>query len=423
MNAKAIYLLYSLALLLFLLPLSHTIGDYWHIHAAWNDGVWLLVPFIAVLAYNKASRQLQLLTFCLIASGLLFICNEVSLSGIGPSWAEWLRLSLIIVSLSTMVFILSIAPLKKIIFLTVAIATLHSQWAIGQFIFQHDLHLNSIGESHLSPSTIGVAKFAAQTGKLIRPYGPYAHANSLAGILLLALCLCCAYLLFSKNTREQKILYLIMAVIFLGLILTYSRAAYIGAALLAIGMIFLQQKNIFSGIRHWVIPVFLFPLALSPLLLARATDPQDIAISERATGLQWAWQMIHDISIWRGIGSGQYTAFLQKFLDAHSISYQSWQIVPLHNTFLLAAFELGIIPAIVVTGTALFYFFFSKNQKIFFLGLILPIMPALLSDHYFLTQSAPLFLLLLAATIFNAPEMVSLRESEKTSPAQSSRRS
>ncbi|HLG25846.1 MAG TPA: hypothetical protein VI588_03605, partial [Candidatus Gracilibacteria bacterium] len=97
--------------------------------------------------------------------------------------------------------------------------------AIFQYLFQHSLGLQILGEAALSPDTPGVAKMDVGGEKLIRAYGTFPHPNVLAGGLTAALFLSWHWL---KNTFWLRVG--VVALLSAALLLTFSRSAFLAFA-------------------------------------------------------------------------------------------------------------------------------------------------------------------------------------------------
>ncbi len=404
---KSITILYILAGTIFFLPLSHSLGDSSFLSPiTWNKFEWILVPLIAWSFWNRPISQTLKSMFKIVvhksflAITFLLAISIISMSGLSVSWSEWLRLALVVATLPALFLIFSQFPWKVVILVVVAVATLHAQWALLQFSWQHDVGLYVIGESRLSATLPGVAKFAAESGKLIRPYGPYSHANSLAGIMAMGLFLS-ALLMLQCSMTQRKILFPIVVLLFLTLLITYSRASYVSALLLFIPLCVWRLPALRQKI--WLrlgLLFLLIILVLLPLIIARTTDLEDLGITERLHGLTLAVTILPTKNWWHGFGLGQYTFHLEKYLMSKNIVYQAWQIVPVHNVPLLIVSEWGLLPTILFMGIM------TMLVDVRTLVWLLPFLPLILFDHYLITQSAPLFWLFLTwQAIQKAPKL------------------
>ncbi len=274
------------------------------------------------------------------------------------------------------------------------IAALHAQWAILQFSLQHDLGFQILGETDINVNTNGIAKFFAGDTKLIRAYGPYAHPNIMAGSLLILLTLSLHFFLqhngAQKNPakRTQVLLHSshalilpIYALIILAILLSFSKAAWIGLILLLAqtGSFFRWPKIIKQLSLVFLVTSFV----ISPLIYYRLADKEDLGMQDRYTSLEWASRLLTRDNVLRGVGIGNYKQELTKLLQRSGIEYLPWQIAPLHSAPLLALIELGFIP--FVTLSILLTLLLGKN-----IVLLLPTLPLLLFDHYLYTMAAPM---------------------------------
>ena len=270
--------------------------------------------------------------------------------------------------------------------------SLYAQWGVLQFIMQHDLHMQFVGESVLNIHTSGVASFYIGGQKFIRAYGPFGHANSLSGVILIG----CIVLIATykrlrvliPNTTFSFFIYSITGTFILGLLTTFSRAAILGGIAIAVYIAIVQKKK-----RALIvfIPIIIF----IPLLLGRSTDSHDVAAHDRIEGLTWGIQMENSSSLLRGYGIGNYQDVLQSYLTRHNIQHYPWDIAPIHSVPLYLLSSFGII-FFSLMAIAIFYTIKKKN-----LWMLLFLLPPLLVDHYFITQLGPLIWLSSCAIILS----------------------
>lgn len=278
--------------------------------------------------------------------------------------------------------------LSSYILYTLLCATsLYAQWGIAQYIAQKDLGLSFIGESIITTSTNGVATYYDGAEKFIRSYGPFGHPNSLAGILIVG-CIVCAYL-YSRN-RDTLFTLSILGTLLLGILTTFSRSALLAAIFVcAIGLF-----TRFSRTRILAIPIIIIIFSFASLMLVRTNDVHDVAAHDRLEGLQWALAMTTPTSFLRGVGIGNYEQALSNYLVSHNIPHHEWDIAPVHSIPIQLFMETGIILTLFILGVCIL--FITKHKLWIFFALL----PALLVDHYFITQFGPL-ILLIASTLLS----------------------
>ena len=201
-------------------------------------------------------------------------------------------------------------------------------------------------------STPGIALVELWGRDFLRAYSTFPHPNALAGFL--GICL----LLFKDH--KKKIGLLIIAICFL---LTFSLSAIIA---LATALIF----------KKHAVKLFLIILISSLCLPFFAPNFLEFGFSEN---ISERLELITFIKHSTGLNTFVlYSRFLQ----------------PVHNIFLLALSELGII------GLGIFSFFLHKTFKIF-PSILIFILVTGFADHYWLTIHQNLLLLsLISATLY-----------------------
>lgn len=311
---------------------------------------------------------------------------------------KWLEL---LVSYGTFRLLFEQNSLKSLFLkLFIWFCALESIIALAQFAKQSSLGLYRLGESHIAPNILGVAKIVSGGTTYIRVYGTFPHPNPFSAFLVAGI-LICSYLLVTSVSKKVKITYSILLFInILGLTVTFSRGAYLAlaAGLLIFFSFFLwrhpegvhptegsQTKRFFPrikcGVRMTPVIVVLISILISffllkPFLLTRATFSDQSTINRKfydVTGIKMTKK-----NPWFGVGLGeslfhmeQYLPLTnfhdyqkpstnfeedinqkndpdnQKFVWGSGKALQPWDKQPPHNYFILAAAELGI-PAMLI---------------------------------------------------------------------------
>lgn len=229
-----------------------------------------------------------------------------------------------------------------------AIILIQAVVASGQFLLQRDLGLVLLGELPLRPWWGGVSVLSARGESWLRGYGLLAHPN-LLGAMLTALLLFLLPSLHSQRSEEgfvpRGLWKIVFAAGLLGLLVSFSRAAWLGMAAGCLLALWLHRRDErlrrAAGLRAWEWLWFLLPallllyfyhdLVLSRLL-ALDTPLEARSISERLRDAQLAVEVITR-SPWRGVGLGHY-------VDAAALIDPAAARV--HNATLLLTAELGI---------------------------------------------------------------------------------
>jgi O-antigen ligase len=239
--------------------------------------------------------------------------------------------------------------------LFVILGSIQSILALWQFIIQSPIGLFKLGEQQIYPWNLGIAKIVVNGIKFVRGYGTFPHPNPLSAFLVVGIFFS-IYFFLKADKLWQKVAYSCAILInILGLTVTFSRGAFLA---LGVGLViyfgylfFLPSPGVGEGQgrgRKIALLIIVFSLLTSflifrPYLLTRATI-SDQATVERGMYNQIGLKMIKDKPIF-GVGIGERVLHMQQF---SSVKLWPWQIQPIHNYFLLAAAELGIMGSLIL---------------------------------------------------------------------------
>lgn len=278
---------------------------------------------------------------------------------------------------------------EKLAWIFSILGAIQSLIAIFQFYYQKSIGLYVLGESHLSPETLGVAKIVSHGTKLIRSYGTFPHSNLLSAFLVCATLLN-LYLLIKKTQTSRGIwVYVLLLLNIFGLFLTFSRGGILalGIGLLAILSVLLINKR-FSDIAKLFIPVSLIIagsiLILSPYLSTRTTI-SDSAVKERLFYNDLGKKIVVDKPVF-GLGSGISMLHMKHY---SGLELEPWEIQPIHNYYLISWAEWGIGSIPLVTLIILPVFALIKRKiedwQLILLSIGVAFLVLFLFDHYFYT--------------------------------------
>lgn len=274
------------------------------------------------------------------------------------------------------------------ILIIVGVVAMQAQWAIIQFSLQSDLGLQYLHETKLSVEKSGIAKFdAGLNTKVIRAYGPYSHPNVMAGVCLIALTLLA--FLSTKRVLPRSTFYLV-PVLTLAILLSFSRAAFLGLLILAVVFSYSRQSILRKFFVSVVVLVLVF-LCISPLWLDRLLDSGDLGVSERVSGSIFGWNILGD-NLLLGFGPGVYELGILAQHLALSSNFDYWEIAPAHNAVLLLAAEWGVLFFAALFLVFTWSVWHRLNSSFVFL---LPLLPLVFFDHYLATRPAPFLLVVL----------------------------
>ena len=234
-----------------------------------------------------------------------------------------------------------------------------------------------MGESHLSPYFLGVAKLEIADEKFIRAYGTFPHPNILGAFLILSsICglwiLCGSYACCHPRQQsgdpgfKNKIpLAFGNFLILTGIFLSFSRSVWLTTFLIILSLLIVNRKKIaetFSKLLPFkkiffivllvLVTFFAFSITLPRLHLKNCLNDQSYNL--RKIYNQASFKIIHENPL-LGVGPGNFTLALQKKVETRLIaSLQHWEIQPVHNLYLLITSEIGLI------GLMVFIFFILK---------------------------------------------------------------
>lgn len=405
----------------------------------WNDNIVFLFCVVALFYLGLLLNKLKAVDSKLINSCIaltLFFSVAVFLVSGSFRFEEILRFILVVLLIPSVDHLIKKYGVWLVGYLFIAIILFQSQWGLAQFIIQRDLGFYLLGESKLSSEMPGAAKFdftncvndceQARSEKTIRAYGPFQHANVFGGVMAIGLMTIVLLIMeaginfdIQVTMKGRVILLSSIFFLFLGLLVSFSRSAYLatGIMLLIFGAVrFFSSK--YRGIRklfmaheshsgrqfrvlrtlnnpYFTVPIILIVL-FSPLLIARFTDREDVGIAERVEGASWAVALIRDNSWWQGVGPGAYRDVLRESLDQHGISYQPWQIDSVHSVPLLIAVEWGLLLSSILLLLLVIVMMKAYSKKWHW---FIPFTPVILFDHYMITQTAPMVLVMIWALL------------------------
>jgi O-antigen ligase len=265
-----------------------------------------------------------------------------------------------------------------------------SLFTLIQFIMQAPIGLSILGEYFGNITDPGVSTIIVNGERIIRSYGTFPHPNVLAGFLLVSLI--SGFLLVSRGT---KIIYTFVScgtvIILIGLILTFSRTAWLGAGILIFSYIFYSLTFVkHSFTKYLLVSLIVFCsiilIFFRPYLFSRASNVSEFnsAVNYRISFNKFAYDLIKS-NILLGVGVGDYIPTTLK-----TPSLQPWQHQPAHNIFLHETAELGLtglVAFLLIIFTAIRSTWNSKNKQIRFVLLLggFSIIIISLFDHYFVT--------------------------------------
>jgi O-antigen ligase len=277
-------------------------------------------------------------------------------------------------------------------------AVFQSLLGVAQFVKQRSLDLVFLGEPLLSTEGAGIAKIVVEGARVLRAYGTFPHPNILAAFLLLGLC--SLYYLWLKSSNNEfvankrifvnshfirySLISISIFITLLGLMLTFSRTAWLIAVLATLAIVILSRSGKLAILSLAAISII--SVILSPYVLSRAkVSAQEPSVNYRLIYNQVGLDLIKNNLFGVGIGNQVLHSVKNEIYQKFGLD-QVWQWQPVHNIYLLIAAEVGI-----VGGAALF---------IFLLGLLIPNLKFLISKQISNFQLLISTIMLLALLLF-----------------------
>lgn len=278
--------------------------------------------------------------------------------------------------------------------------------AIWQFLNQGVWGSKWLGMAAKSARDLGTSVVEFGLERWLRAYGSLPHPNILGAVLVLSF-VGAIYLMGRIEDKYHKLFLLFSAsFISLGIFFSFSRGAWIAfAAAYIFGLVYILKKrdsyiSKFSKVLWIYLFVLLgvFSIATWPMVKTRLNigAPARLEIKsniERVEGYRQGMEVVRE-NMLLGVGAGNYAFEMQKKYP----DLTGWEIGVVHNVYLLALAELGIL------GVVLILIFFGylifrliKEKKWRHWGVLSVIFLLFLFDHFWWTQASGVYLVWLAA--------------------------
>ena len=335
------------------------------------------------LGFLKKEKKvfISLLVFSLISLFSLFFSSHVS-----TSTYFLFRLLFTIFQCTFLFFILR----EKIISVTIVVYALISaavfQAILGflQFFSQKSVGVWFLGESVINEFSTNIARFPVFGVPLLRAYGTMAHANILAGFLVLGLISCLFLWINKKHTTSlsfksflkerllfRTIISVSLFIILVGIVLTFSRSGWIVSLFgivfsLCIGFLYKNTRRQTLHLFFVVCALFiLLFLSLGWAIFPRATLSRDepsvnYRVLYNNIGRDIVLQNPHGVGIGNQISFSKESGLYKKYGIDNVIDWQ-----PIHNLHLLIADELGVWGFLSFLYICMIAISFSLNKRFF----------------------------------------------------------
>ena len=346
-----------------------------------NDLVWGV--WIASRIFNLQTSNFKINKFFSFENFLVGVFVVLNILVAGNRWVaiyRWLRIGQWLINYK--IFKLQSLKIKKyLVWIIPCWIGVESLLGLSQIVKGGSLQgmWYWLGERRFTITTIGVAQMAVFNEGLIRAYGTFSHPNSMAGFLLVGL------LLWKRFSKNKNVVYWIVSwLAVVGIIISGSRTVWgllIAQFLMSNFQFLIKDKKKMWGYGLVGVGVFILILGIvgmnyrtSDFVGGWDTD----SLAKRVSLNVVAFKMWRD-NFMLGVGAGNFVAKLPEYQH----DSQFYWLQPVHNIFLLAGTEwgmLGIIVLIFKLQTSVFKKITKKNWLI--LGVIVV---TGMVDHYWLT--------------------------------------
>ncbi|MHB8626008.1 MAG: O-antigen ligase family protein [Aggregatilineales bacterium] len=257
---------------------------------------------------------------------------------------------------------------KAVIAVVGASGLLQALVAIGQVAAQGPIGLSAIGEYGIEPGNTGLSYLKVNGVEWLRPYGLTVHPNMLGGFLAVTVITVGTLLVIRRNGRHPQWFMVVLSVTFglalAGLLLTFSRSAWIGVAvsgtlLIALCRRWRREQIDWRHLRILLIGAatltLVFVVAYHDLVFARTGLGDESgelrSISDREVFMGYTLRMISQQPI-IGLGAGMNDWASAQLIrdDPRQIDMQAQ---PVHNVPLLIWSELGVVGLLLWAGSLL----------------------------------------------------------------------
>lgn len=307
------------------------------------------MSFRALLGFVKRHRGISTLLTVLLLSVLI----SVALSNY-PAFAGYAFFRFAIAGLAGLVawsaLRRGIVEVRHVMGALAVSAVFQAIVAFLQFTLQRSVGLRWLGETlALGSHTPGIATVLTDGVQLLRSYGTLPHANVLAAFLVLGLVALCYLFLTTDRLGGRARAIAGVIIVETGLLLTFSRSGWIVAAVAVVAVLAIGFMDRARRHRAWMLT---FALALSlailigalqAIIVPRATlSAGEGPVRDRLRYNEMGVAIIAARPLGVGMGNELFYAYDRGMFQTHGLPARGqWQ--PIHNLYLLAGSEIGIV--------------------------------------------------------------------------------
>jgi O-antigen ligase len=313
----------------------------WQIYASEVAILMLLITGV-VVAGRQVVRPLPQKINLSIGTALIWMT-------VSATWASDRQLALVTVAHWWLLYLWCtylvnrVKRVEQIIWPLMVGAVIQAGIGVAQYVVNHSIGLNYLGESILNPTQPGASVVELDGFRKLRAYGLMPHPNLLGGWLVMTLA---AVGLIVKAIRSQWQWWLLGAMVALtsiGMVLSFSRIAWAAGLLIIVALLslgwWLKEKK-WLWLAGLILLVGLMTLGSQYKYVANRFDLsanlERQSVEERELGFD-NWRQVVSLRPNVGVGLGSYAPVLTQLVPGKG----AWWYAPVHNIYLLWTAELG----------------------------------------------------------------------------------
>jgi len=300
---------------------------------------------------------------------------------------------------------------------------IHGFLGIYQFFSQSIFSNKYLGIAEQISYRGGVSVLEGSFGRLLRAYGGFSHPNIFGGFLVIAILILISVYFYSvksgflsnRETKKKKnvLFCLSLIILFSALILTFSRSAFLALFLslfvLLIYSVFrkTETKKVISLLLILILVSGFSFVLFNDFLKTRIQGQERLELessTERIVLRDQALELLNQ-NWFLGTGINNYIVVVYERVDSN---LNIWEYQPVHNVYLLAFVELGVLgflAYVYLLAYFLYQSFISNDLNKVVLGLIILVIVVInFFDHYFWTCWSGLSITFLIIGLINRKE-------------------
>lgn len=383
----------------------------------WEYGTFSLYAFDIIIAvlfvlsiFSSDKSRKTAGNFWVLIIGFFIICFTSIFSAINKELAWYAAMRLAEGMMLLWIILRTSFSWQKISLAMVAGGVIQAGLGIYQFFSQVSPAFKWLGLTKHTPlDSNGVSVIATIDGRWLRAYGSLPHPNILGGYLVVCLLVLMGLIIYlhrRKLVRWWKVIIYttVFCLMFLGLVFTFSRSAWLAFGISFIGLIVFsiwqREKRlqfILFRISLWILLLSAATILMLPYLwqtrLTGNSELETRSTTERLDYFKQATGLISEDWL-SGVGVGNYTQAVYQQDSSQKVGdYQ-----PVHNIYMLVITETGVFGGLVfVLIIAEFlgatYLMIKKKKKeltetcLVITGAFISLLIIGLFDHYLWTLS------------------------------------